>query len=160
MAGSVNKALIIGNVGKDPEVRSIGHDGKVANLTVATSDKWTDKKSGEKKERTEWHRVSVFGRAAETVERFVSKGDLICIEGQIQTRKWTDNNGQDRYTTEIVVRPYNGEITFLSPPKGAGPSQQRNENFSRPQSSKPRDDWRDDGGPPLNDEIPFAPEVR
>lgn len=159
MSGSVNKCIIVGNVGKDPEVRSIGHDGKVANLTVATSEVWKDKRTGEKKERTEWHRVSIFGRAAENVERFVSKGDKICIEGAIQTRKWTDNNGQDRYTTEIVVRPYNGEVTFLSPPKGGGQSQSRRpteggrDPFASERASAPKDDWRDDE--PLNDSIPF-----
>lgn len=157
MSGSVNKAIVVGNCVRDPEVRSIGHDGKVANLTVATSEVWKDKGTGERKERSEFHRVSIFGRAAENVERFVKKGDKICIEGQIQTRKWTDNNGQDKYTTEIVVRPYKGEVTFLSPPKGGGSSHERPTAGGRDpfaQERKPKDDWRDNE-PPLNDSIPF-----
>jgi len=155
MAGSVNKCIIVGNCARDPEVRNIGHDGKVANLVVATGETWKDKKTGERKERSEFHRVSIFSKAAEHVEKYVSKGDKIYIEGQLETRKWTDQNGQDRYTTEIVVRPYKGEVTFLSPPKGGGQSRSSSENFSREQpSSKPRDDWRD-SGPPLEDQIPF-----
>jgi single-strand DNA-binding protein len=155
MSGTICKVILIGNVGRDPEVRDIGHSGKVANLAVATSESWKDKKTGERKEKTEWHRVAIFGQPAEHVEKYVSKGDKIYIEGTLQTRKWEDKNGQEKYTTEIVVQGFNSKVTFLSPPKGGGQSRSSSENFSREQpSSKPRDDWRD-SGPPLEDQIPF-----
>jgi single-strand DNA-binding protein len=155
MAGSVNKVILIGNLGRDPEIRDGGHSGKIANLSLATSETWKDK-SGERKERTEWNRVSVFGdKLVDNIGRYCSKGDMIYVEGTLRTRKWTNKQGQDQYTTEVIVSGYNGSVTFLSPPKGGGQSQpQSRENFSR-EKSAPRDDWRDDGGPPLNDEIPF-----
>ena len=114
MAGSVNKVIIVGNLGRDPEVRSMQSGDKVANFPVATSERWKDKSTGEMQERTEWHRVVIFGRTAEIAERYLKKGAKVYIEGQLQTRKWEDNQtGQERYTTEVVIRPYKGEMTML-----------------------------------------------
>jgi len=114
MAGSVNKVILIGNLGRDPEVRTFQNGGRVANLSLATSEQWKDKQSGERREKTEWHRVSVLNDALIGVcERFLRKGSKIYIEGQLETRKWQDQQGQERYTTEVVVRPYRGELTML-----------------------------------------------
>ena len=114
MAGSVNKVIIIGNVGKDPEIRSTQSGGKIANITLATSESWNDKASGERKEKTEWHRVVIFNdRLVDVVERFVKKGEKLYVEGALQTRKWTDQSGQEKYTTEIVVDRFRGDITLL-----------------------------------------------
>ncbi|WP_323041972.1 single-stranded DNA-binding protein [Gemmobacter sp.] len=114
MAGSVNKVIIIGNLGRDPEVRSFQNGGKVVNLRIATSETWRDKASGERKERTEWHSVAIFNEPlAKIAEQYLRKGSTVYIEGQLETRKWQDQSGQDRYTTEIVLRPYNGNLTLL-----------------------------------------------
>ncbi|MDD3288457.1 MAG: single-stranded DNA-binding protein [Alphaproteobacteria bacterium] len=114
MAGSVNKVIIVGNLGKDPEVRTFQNGGRVANLTVATSENWKDKATGEKKERTEWHRVVILNENLVGIaERYLKKGAKIYIEGQLETRKWTDQSGADKYTTEVVLRPYRGELTML-----------------------------------------------
>jgi len=120
MAGSVNKVILVGNLGKDPEIRSFQNGGRVANFSLATSENWKDKSTGEKKERTEWHRVSVLNdKLIEIVERYIKKGSKLYIEGQLETRKWTDKDGQEKYTTEVVLRPFRGEITMLDS-KGAG----------------------------------------
>ena len=114
MAGSVNKVIIIGNLGRDPEVRTFGNGGKVVNLNIATSESWRDKASGERKERTEWHRVSILNEALGGIaEKYLRKGSTVYIEGQLETRKWQDQAGVEKYTTEIVVRPYRGELTLL-----------------------------------------------
>ncbi len=114
MAGSVNKVIIVGNLGRDPEVRSFPNGGKVVNLRIATSETWRDKASGEKKERTEWHSVAIFNEPlGKIAEQYLKKGSTVYIEGQLETRKWQDQSGADRYTTEIVVRPYRGELTLL-----------------------------------------------
>ncbi len=114
MAGSVNKVIIIGNLGRDPEVRSFPNGGKVVNLRIATSETWRDKTSGERKERTEWHSVAIFNEPlGKIAEQYLKKGSTVYIEGQLETRKWQDQSGADRYTTEIVVRPYRGELTLL-----------------------------------------------
>lgn len=114
MSGSVNKVILVANLGRDPEVRSMQNGDKVANLAVATSERWKDKNSGEMQERTEWHRVVVFGKTAEVCERFLKKGSKVYLEGSLQTRKWEDNqSGQEKFTTEVVIRPYNGEMTML-----------------------------------------------
>ena len=114
MAGSVNKVIIIGNLGRDPEVRSFQNGGKVVNLRIATSETWRDRTSGERKERTEWHSVAIFNEAlAKIAEQYLRKGSTVYIEGALETRKWQDQSGQDRYTTEIVLRPYNGNLTLL-----------------------------------------------
>ena len=121
MAGSVNKVILIGNLGRDPEIRSFQNGGRVASFSIATSENWKDKTSGEKKERTEWHRISVLNdKLVEIVERYVKKGSKLYIEGQLETRKWTDKDGQEKYTTEVVLRPYRGEITMLDSKGGGG----------------------------------------
>lgn len=111
---SLNKACLIGNVGKDPEIRSMNSGDRVANLSIATSDRWTDKQTGEKKERTEWHRIVVWGGLVEVVERYVKKGMKLYIEGQIQTRKWQDQAGVERYSTEIVLRGFGAVLEMLT----------------------------------------------
>ena len=114
MAGSVNKVILVGNLGKDPEVRSTQDGSKIVNLTLATSETWNDRASGERKERTEWHRVVIFNdRTADVAERFLKKGAKIYVEGSLQTRKWTDQQGQERYTTEVVIGRFNGQLTML-----------------------------------------------
>lgn len=120
MAGSVNKAIIIGNVGKDPEVRSTQGGKKMVTLSVATSETWKDRNSGERQERTEWHRVVLFNeRLADVAERYLRKGAKVYVEGQLQTRKWTDQSGAEKYTTEIVLQQFRGELTLLDG-KGGG----------------------------------------
>lgn len=115
MAGSVNKVILIGNLGKDPEVRNTQDGTKIVNLTLATSETWNDRASGERKERTEWHRVVIFNdRVADVAERFLKKGQKVYVEGSLQTRKWTDKDGQERYTTEVVIGRFNGNLTMLS----------------------------------------------
>lgn len=110
---SVNKAILIGNLGRDPEMRALQDGTLVANLSLATSESWKDKNSGERKEKTEWHRVTIFGKVAEVAEKYLRKGSKVYLEGQIQTRKWTDQSGNDRYTTEIVLQPFRGQLTML-----------------------------------------------
>lgn len=161
MAGSVNKVILIGNLGKDPEVRSTQSGGQIANLNIATSESWKDKNSGERQERTEWHRVSIYNDAlAKLAGQYLKKGSKVYIEGQLETRKWQDKDGQDRYTTEVVIRPFKGEMTFLDGRNDGGSSSYSggsNQNYgnSQPQqqamggspSNAPMDDFED--------EIPF-----
>ena len=114
MAGSVNKVIIIGNLGQDPEVRSFPSGGKVCNFSVATSENWKDRNTGERREKTEWHRVSITSEPLVRVaEQYLRKGSKVYLEGQLETRKWQDQSGQDRYTTEVVLRPYRSELTML-----------------------------------------------
>jgi single-strand DNA-binding protein len=114
MAGSVNKVILIGNLGRDPEVRSFQNGGKVVNLRIATSESWRDKQTGERKERTEWHSVAIFNEAlGKIAEQYLKKGSTVYIEGQLETRKWQDQSGQDKYSTEVVLRPYGGNLTLL-----------------------------------------------
>jgi len=114
MAGSVNKVILIGNLGRDPEVRSFQNGGKVVNLRIATSESWRDRNSGERKERTEWHSVAIFDEnLAKVAEQYLRKGSTVYIEGQLETRKWQDQSGEDRYTTEIVLRPFRSALTML-----------------------------------------------
>ncbi|GGC02710.1 single-stranded DNA-binding protein [Marivita lacus] len=121
MAGSVNKVIIVGNLGRDPEVRTFQNGGKVCNLRIATSENWKDRNTGEKKERTEWHSVAIFSEPlARIAEQYLKKGSKVYIEGQLETRKWQDQSGQDRYTTEVVLRPYRGELTLLDSRDGGG----------------------------------------
>ncbi len=121
MAGSVNKVIIVGNLGRDPEVRSFQNGGKVVNLRIATSETWRDKASGERKERTEWHSVAIYSEPlAKIAEQYLRKGSKVYIEGALETRKWQDQSGQDRYTTEIVLRPFRGELTLLDGRDGGG----------------------------------------
>ena len=114
MAGSVNKVILIGNLGRDPEVRQLPSGGKVANLSLATSESWRDRNSGERKEKTEWHRVAIFSEGLVRVcEQYLRKGSKVYLEGQLETRKWTDQSGQEKYTTEVVLRNYGSTLTML-----------------------------------------------
>ena len=114
MAGSVNKVILVGNLGRDPEVRNTQDGQKIVHLAVATSERWRDRNSGENRERTEWHRVVIFNeRLGEVAEKYLSKGRQVYLEGQLQTRKWTDQSGQERYTTEVVLQRFRGELTLL-----------------------------------------------
>jgi single-strand DNA-binding protein len=151
MAGSVNKVIIVGNLGANPEVRTFQNGGKVCNLRVATSENWKDKNTGERRERTEWHSVAIFSEPlARIAEQYLKKGSKVFIEGQLETRKWQDQSGADRYSTEIVLRPYRGELTLLD---------------GRPQEDRGQPEpggYGGGGGPAgdIDDEIPFSPEVR
>ena len=121
MAGSVNKVILVGNLGRDPEVRSMQDGRSMVNMSVATSDTWRDRQSGERKERTEWHRVVIFNeKLAEVAQKFVRKGSKIYVEGQLSTRKWTDQSGQERYTTEVVIPRFGGALTMLDGRSGGG----------------------------------------
>ncbi|MBD3679308.1 MAG: single-stranded DNA-binding protein [Rhodobacteraceae bacterium] len=114
MAGSVNKVILVGNLGRDPEVRTFQNGGKVCNLRIATSETWKDRNTGERREKTEWHSVAIFSEPlARIAEQYLKKGSKVYIEGQLETRKWQDQSGQDRYSTEVVLRPYKGELTLL-----------------------------------------------
>lgn len=140
MAGSLNRVMLIGNVGKDPEIRTFQNGNRVASFSVATSETWKDKSTGEKKERVEWHRISVLNDAlVGIIERYVQKGSKLYVEGQLETREWTDRDGQKKYTTEVTVRPYRGTITFLDGAKKA--------DKPREQAPPQQDD--------LDDSIPF-----
>ena len=140
MAG-VNKAIILGNLGKEPEVRFMSDGGAVANLTVATSESWKDKQSGEQKEKTEWHRVAIFGKLAEIAGEYLKKGSKVYIEGKLQTRKWQNQQGQDQYATEIVVQGFNSVMQMLDSrggqsdgqSQGGGFQQQAGQQFKAPQ---------------------------
>lgn len=151
MAGSVNKVIIVGNLGRDPEVRSFSNGGKVCNLRIVTSETWKDKQSGERKEKTEWHSVAIHNEALVRIaEQYLRKGSTVYIEGQIETRKWQDQSGQDKYTTEIVLRPYNGTLTLLGggcQPSGNQPQPNTQSNGTAQYDDPPR-------GLP-DDEIPF-----
>jgi single-strand DNA-binding protein len=119
MAGSVNKVIIVGNLGRDPEVRSFPNGGKVVNLRIATSETWRDRNTGERKERTEWHSVAIFSEPlGKIAEQYLKKGSKVYIEGQLETRKWQDQSGTDRYTTEVVLRPFRSELTLLDSREG------------------------------------------
>lgn len=160
MAGSVNKCIIVGNLGRDPESRTFPNGGKVVNLRIATSESWTDKTSGERKERTEWHSVAIMNEPlAKIAEQYLKKGSTVYIEGQLETRKWKDQSGADRYATEIVLRPYRGELTLLGgkPDSGrddtGGYQQERRGGAGKPPTGG---GW---GVDDMDDEIPFAPQV-
>jgi single-strand DNA-binding protein len=166
MAGSVNKVILVGNLGRDPEIRSTQDGTRVANLSLATSESWRDKNSGERRERTEWHRVVVFNdRLVDVCERFLKKGSKIYIEGALQTRKWTDQSGQEKYTTEVVLQKFRGELTMLDGRGGggAGESDDAGGGFSDSgsggsSSSGPGRMGRTPagaGGGDLDDDIPF-----
>ncbi|MBY6005984.1 single-stranded DNA-binding protein [Salipiger bermudensis] len=121
MAGSVNKVILVGNLGADPETRNFQNGGKVCNLRIATSENWKDRNTGERRERTEWHSVAIFSEPlARIAEQYLRKGSKVYIEGQLETRKWQDQSGQDRYSTEVVLRPYRGELTLLDSRQGGG----------------------------------------
>jgi single-strand DNA-binding protein len=161
MAGSVNKVILVGNVGRDPEIRSTQDGTRVANLSLATSENWRDKNTGERKERTEWHRVVIFNeRLVDVVEKYVKKGAKLYIEGALQTRKWTDNTGAEKYTTEVVLQRFRGELTMLDSRGGGGGgiggSSPDDMGSSGPSSSGGMGGGRPSGGgADLDDEIPF-----
>jgi len=122
MAGSVNKVILVGNLGRDPEVRYSQSGGKIVNMSVATSEQWKDRQTGERREKTEWHRVVIFDeRLADIAEQYIKKGSKVYLEGTLQTRKWTGNDGQERYTTEVVLPRFNGVLTMLDSRGGGGP---------------------------------------
>jgi single-strand DNA-binding protein len=130
MAGSLNKVTLIGNLGKDPEIRTFQNGDRVASFSIATSENWKDKQTGEKKERTEWHRISILNQSlVGVVEKYVKKGTKLYLEGQLETRKWTDKDGQEKYSTEVVLRPYRGELLMLDR-TGAGAGQ-GNDNYNQ-----------------------------
>lgn len=121
MAGSVNKVILVGNLGKDPEIRSTQDGREIANLTLATSESWKDRNTGERKEKTEWHRVAIFSDGLVNIAKnYLKKGSKVYIEGQLQTRKWTDQSGQEKYTTEVVLQNYNGTLTMLDGNRAGG----------------------------------------
>lgn len=181
MAGSVNKVILVGNLGKDPEVRSTQDGSKIVNLTLATSETWNDRTSGERKEKTEWHKVVIFNdRTADVAEKYLKKGAKVYIEGSLQTRKWTDQGGQERYTTEVVIGRFNGALTMLDTraggseggggygggaSEGGGGSsytpRERAPAAARPASGGTRSggsggpSWDTPKGGDLDDEIPF-----
>jgi single-strand DNA-binding protein len=170
MAGSVNKVILVGNLGKDPEVRTTQSGAKIVNLTLATSENWTDKASGERKERTEWHRVVIFNdRIGEVAERYLRKGRKVYIEGALQTRKWTDQGGQERYTTEVVLGQFRGELVLIDSQRGEeggmadgggggyqrAPAQQRPAAGGAARSGGGAPSWEAPKGGDLDDEIPF-----
>jgi single-strand DNA-binding protein len=174
MAGSVNKVILVGNLGRDPEVRTTQDGTKIVNFTLATSETWNDRASGERKERTEWHRVVIFNENLATVaEKYLRKGRQVYVEGQLQTRKWTDQSGQEKYTTEVVLTRFRGELTLLGgrgeeggagDDAGGGGYTPRERAPSRAPSSAPRraegggggsPSWEAPKGSDLDDEIPF-----
>jgi single-strand DNA-binding protein len=178
MAGSVNKVILVGNLGRDPEVRNTQDGRKIVNLALATSDTWNDRQTGERKERTEWHRIVVFNdRTADFAEKYLKKGAKIYVEGALQTRKWTDQGGQERYTTEVVIQQFGGQLTSLDGRQGGGdsgyagdmaeppmggpaPARERAPAASRPAPAARggtggAPSWDAPRGGDLDDEIPF-----
>ena len=154
MSGSVNKVTLVGNLGRDPEVRAMQNGDKIVQLSVATSDRWKDKSSGEQRERTEWHRVVIFNDAlGKIAEQYLKKGSTVYLEGQLQTRKWTDQqSGQEKYTTEVVLQRYRGELTLLgSRPENQISNDQQNAEIDQSNQISMSDDIASD----LDDEIPF-----
>ena len=164
MAGSVNKVILVGNLGKDPEVRRMTSGEPVVNLSIATSETWRDKASGERKEKTEWHRVVIFNKnLAEVAEKYLKKGAKVYVEGQLQTRKWTDKDGAEKYSTEVVLQNFRGELTMLDGRFGGGGgsfgSDDTGGDFSSggPASSAPRRAVAAGGArnSDMDDDIPF-----
>jgi single-strand DNA-binding protein len=152
MAGSVNKVILVGNLGRDPEVRRLTSGEAMVNLSVATSESWRDKASGERKERTEWHRVVIFNEnLAKVAEQYLKKGSKVYVEGQLQTRKYTDKDGAEKYSTEIVLQKFRGELTMLD---GRGDSD-RSERSERPAMAGANEGGRSFERAELDDEIPF-----
>ena len=162
MAGSVNKVILIGNLGADPEVRRMQDGRPIVNLRLATSESWRDKQSGERRERTEWHRVVIFNEGlAKIAEQYLKKGSKIYVEGQLQTRKWEDQGGQERYSTEVVLQGFNSALTMLDT-RGGGGGEDRSGRGTDFGSSGPMENTGSGGGPgggsmkdEIDDEIPF-----
>lgn len=153
MAGSVNKVIILGNLGRDPEVRNFANGGKVVNLRIATSETWKDKATGERKERTEWHSVAIFNEGiAGVAEKYLHKGSKVYIEGQLETRKWQDQSGNDRYSTEIVLRAFNGSLTLLD---GKSDGHSSGGGYDDHPHDKPASNGAAHARHELDDEVPF-----
>ena len=154
MSGSVNKVTLVGNLGRDPEVRAMQNGDKIVQLSVATSDRWKDKNSGEQRERTEWHRVVIFNDALGRIaEQYLKKGSTVYLEGQLQTRKWTDQqSGQEKYTTEVVLQRYKGELTLLG---SRSENQINNDQQSAEIDQSNQISMSDEIASDLDDEIPF-----
>ena len=165
MAGSVNKVTLVGNLGRDPEVRSMQDGGKIVQLSIATSESWKDKNSGERREKTEWHSVAIFSEPLVRIaEQYLRKGSKVFIEGQLETRKWQDQSGQDRYTTEVVLRPYTSTLTMLdsrgdSGSQGGYVGGSNDGNYSSDANNSPSNSGNDIQSPTasqdFDDEIPF-----
>ena len=169
MSGSVNKVILVGNLGRDPEVRHLSSGDPVVNLRIATSESWKDKQTGERKEKTEWHSVVIFNtHVADVAEKYLKKGSKVYIEGQLQTRKWQDQSGADKFTTEIVLQRYRGELTILDAPPARDPDERRPDPAAPPARSPDIGrDGRSDIAPPrsppsresrygnFDDDIPF-----
>jgi single-strand DNA-binding protein len=153
MSGSVNKVTLVGNLGRDPEIRAMQNGDKIVQLSIATSDRWKDKNSGEQRERTEWHRVVIFNDAlGKIAEQYLKKGSTVYLEGQLQTRKWTDQpSGQDKYTTEVVLQRYRGELTLL----GSRPDNQINNEYNKSEIDQSSELPVSNIASDLDDEIPF-----
>ncbi len=160
MAGSINKVILVGNLGRDPEIRSMQDGGKIVQLSIATSESWKDRNSGERRERTEWHRVVIFNEALGNIaEQYLRKGSTVYIEGQLQTRKWGEP-GQEKYTTEVVLQRYRGELTMLGSRQDIGSGERFNSEERNLDNASSQDiaDNNPDSGPKfedLDDEIPF-----
>ncbi len=161
MAGSVNKVILVGNLGRDPEVRRLNSGEPVVNLRIATSESWRDKQSGERREKTEWHNVVIFNeQLAKIAEQYLRKGSKVYVEGQLQTRKWTDQQGQEKYTTEVVLQRFNGVLTMLDG-KGGGEGGERSYEdegggfTSRSGSKRVSEGPKENFSADLDDEIPF-----
>ena len=168
MVGSVNKVILVGNLGRDPEVRSMQNGGKVCNLSVATSERWKDRNTGEQQEKTEWHRVVIFDdRLVDVAEKFLQKGRKVYLEGEIQTRKWQDQSGQEKYTTEVVLRRFRGQLILLDSRGDSGGGYQGASDYGAPDNSMGggamgggmetggAGELIGPGGDDLDDEIPF-----
>ena len=157
MAGSVNKVILVGNLGQDPEVRSFQNGGKIANLRIATSETWKDRNTGERKERTEWHTIAIYSEPLVRVaEQFLKKGSKVYVEGQLETRKWQDQQGNDRYSTEVALRPFRSELHMLDGKAGGSAGDDRGNGYGAggSPSSQPS------GRPDFDSDIPFAMEWR
>lgn len=157
MAGSVNKVILVGNLGRDPEIRATQDGREIANLAIATSETWKDKSTGERKEKTEWHRVSIFNEGLVNVTKnYLKKGAKVYIEGQLQTRKWTDKDGQEKYSTEVVLQGYNGNLTMLDGKAGGGSSYESGDSGGGYNQEPRRPAMASSAAPAqLDDEIPF-----
>lgn len=151
MAGSVNKVILVGNLGRDPEIRFLQSGDKVAHLSLATSETWKDRQTGERRERTEWHRIVIFNKGlADVAEKWLAKGAKVYVEGQLQTRKWQDQDGNDRFSTEVVLRAFNGALSMLDGRGGSGAQGSSGYGSSGAGGAPPRDPNDD-----LDDDIPF-----
>lgn len=154
MAGSVNKVILVGNLGRDPEIRTTQDGKEIANFSVATSESWKDRNTGERKEKTEWHRIVVFNDAlVNVIKNYVKKGSKVYVEGQLQTRKWTDQSGQEKYSTEVVLQGYGAQLTMLDSKRDS--SAGMSDNASSSYSAPPATGAKQPAAELLDDEIPF-----